>query len=235
MSGGGGGDNKVKDTPQQKYLAQVAAEKWNFAQRELAPLENEYMQHVEQMDSADNMSYIRGRTFQAQNQAQSQAGQQAARGLGQGGINPNSGRFQSEMHGIGQDVANAGGEQAGRAQFEQDSQKIRGLQNIVAIGQGQSGTAQAGLSSVAQASASDAISSAQNSFNRRAANLQLLGNLAGAGAAYGMGGMGGGSDGYTMNTSLGSTQPNNFGLGDATGGNFGLMDSVNGKSFGGWG
>jgi hypothetical protein len=47
--------------------------------------------------------------------------------------------------------------------------------------------------------------------------------------------MGGGSDGYTMNTSLGSTQPNNFGLGDATGGNFGLMDSVNGKSFGGWG
>ena len=215
----GGGDNKVKDTPQQKYLAQVAAEKWNFAQQELAPLENEYMQYVEQMDSAENMSYIRGRTFQAQNQAQSQAGQQAARGLGQGGINPNSGRFQSEMYGIGQDVANAGGEQAGRAQFEQDSQKVRGLQNIVAIGQGQSGTAQAGLSSVAQASASDAINSAQNSFNRRAANLQLLGNLAGAGAAYGMGGMGGGST-PSQTTGLNiPSEPYSAGLGLNTGPN----------------
>ena len=33
---GGGGDNEVKDTPEQKYLAKVAAEKWNFAQKELA-------------------------------------------------------------------------------------------------------------------------------------------------------------------------------------------------------
>lgn len=38
MSGGGGGDNEIEDTPEQRYLAQVAAEKWNFAQDQLAPL-----------------------------------------------------------------------------------------------------------------------------------------------------------------------------------------------------
>ena len=52
MSGGGGdSDNTVKDTPEQRYAAQVAAEKWNFAQSNLAPLEDQYMANVEDMDS----------------------------------------------------------------------------------------------------------------------------------------------------------------------------------------
>ena len=183
---GGGGDNKVKDTPEQKYLAQVAAEKWNFAQENLAPLENRYMEQVEQMDSEGRMSYIRGRTMQAQNQAQSGAMDEMELGLGQAGINPNSGRFQGEMEGLGLDLAESGGENLGRAQFEQDSQKVMGLQNITAIGQGQSGQAQAGLSQMAQESAADAIGDAQNAFNRRSANLQLVGTVAGAGTRYGM-------------------------------------------------
>ena len=183
---GGGGDNKVKDTPEQKYLAQVAAEKWNFAQEQLAPLENRYMEQVEQMDSEGRMSYIRGRTMQAQNQAQSGAMDEMELGLGQAGINPNSGRFQGEMEGLGLDLAESGGENLGRAQFEQDSQKVMGLQNITAIGQGQSGQAQAGLSQMAQESAADAIGDAQNAFNRRSANLQLVGTVAGAGTRYGM-------------------------------------------------
>ncbi len=46
MSGGGGGSADIEDTPEQRHLAQVAAEKWNYAQQHLAPLENEYMQDV---------------------------------------------------------------------------------------------------------------------------------------------------------------------------------------------
>jgi len=233
MSGGGGGDNDIKDTPEQRYLAQVAAEKWNFAQEKLAPLENQYMEHVDQMDSEGNMSYIRGRTFQAQNQGLSQAQGQMSQGLAQAGINPNSGRFQSEMHGLSQDIAGTGGEMAGRAQFEQDSQKVRGLQNIVAIGQGQSGQAQAGLSRLAQESSADAIAESRNAFNRRSANLQLVGQMAGAGVNYGMNnGWGGGSQPqYNAQTSF-DTSSNNFGLQNASGGNYSLMDSVNGRSFG---
>lgn len=221
MSGGGGSDNKVKDTPEQKYLAQVAAEKWNFAQQELAPLEDKYMEHVDQMDSEGNMSYIRGRTFQAQNQGLSQAQEQMESGLAQAGINPNSGRFQNEMHGLSQDIAGTGGEMAGRAQFEQDSQQVRGLQNIVAIGQGQSGQAQAGLSRIAQESSADAIADSQNAFNRRAANLQLVGNLAGAGTSYGMknGWFDGGSP-QTQTTGLSvPSEPYSAGLGLNTGAN----------------
>lgn len=181
-----GGSNKVKDTPEQKALAQVAAEKWNFAQEHLAPLEDEYMAHVEQMDSDSNMAYIRGRTLQAQTQGLAAANDQLESGLNKAGINPNSGRAKSEAHGLSLDVAEAGGETLGRAQFEQDSQKIRGMQNVIGIGQGQAGQAQAGLSRVAQESSNEAVSNATNAFNRRSANLQLVGGVAGAGARYGM-------------------------------------------------
>ncbi len=188
MSGGGGGDSTVKDTPEQRQLAQVAAEKWNFAQEKLAPLENAYMESVGDMTSAGNMSYIAGRTLQSQQQAVSDANQQAGLQLGLAGIDPSSGRFQSAMSSIALGGASAGGETLGRAQFEQENQQIRGLQNIVAIGQGQAGQAQVGLSGIAAQSAQDARQSAATQFNRRSANLQLLGQVAGPGTAYGMNG-----------------------------------------------
>lgn len=183
MSGGGGGDSKVKDTPEQRQLAQVAAEKWNYAQENLAPLENAYMESVGDMTIDANMSYIAGRTLQSQQQAVSEASQQAGMQLGQAGVDPSSGRAQAAMSGIALGGASAGGETLGRAQFEQENQQVQGLQNIVAIGQGQSGQAQAGLSSIAAQSAVDARQSAANRFNRRSANLQLLGQVAGAGTA----------------------------------------------------
>ncbi|WP_339885126.1 hypothetical protein [Vreelandella maris] len=188
---GGGGDNSVKDTPEQRELAQVAAEKWNFAQEKLAPLENAYMESVGDMTSDANMKYIAGRTLQSQRQAVSEASLLAGQQLGQAGIDPSSGRFQDAMGDIALGGANAGGETLGRAQFEQENQQIQGLQNIVAIGQGESGQAQAGLSGIASQSAQDARQSAATQFNRRSANLQLLGQVAGAGAANYMNGASG--------------------------------------------
>lgn len=180
---GGGGSSTVKDTPEQRQLAQVAAEKWNFAQEKLAPLENAYMESVGDMTSPGKMSYIAGRTMQGQQQAVSEASSQAGLQLSQAGVDPSSGRAQSAMSGIALGGASAGGETLGRAQFEQENQQVRGLQNIVAIGQGQAGQAQQGLSSIASQSAVDARQTAANRFNRRSANLQLLGQVAGAGTA----------------------------------------------------
>ena len=222
---GGGGDNEVKDTPEQKYLAKVAAEKWNFAQKELAPLEDKYMASVDQMDSESNMSYIRGRTMQAQTQAQGDVQGQLEDGLGKAGVNPNSGRFQGDVNDLGLDLAESGGENLGRAQFEQDNQKVMGMQNVTAIGQGQSGRAQAGLSGLAQQSSYDAIGDAKNAYNRRSANLQLVGNIAGAGTRYGMEKS---PNQYSMDTGL-DTSSNNFDLDTASGGNYGLDTPYTGQ------
>lgn len=188
MSGGdsGSSDTTVKDTPEQRRLAQVAAEKWNFAQEKLAPLENAYMEQVGEMTAPGRMSYLRGRTMQAQEQATAGLAGQVEGQLAQAGIDPSSGRYQDAVGGLALDMADSGGETLGRAQFEQENQQIQGLQNIVAIGQGEAGRAQVGLSGLADQASADARASAVNKFNRRSANLQLLGSVAGAATRYGL-------------------------------------------------
>lgn len=226
MSGGGGdSDNTVKDTPEQRYAAQVAAEKWNFAQSNLAPLEDQYMANVEDMDSAGRMSYIRGRTNQASMDNLSQGLQQVGAQLGQAGTNPNSGRWLGTQTDFAEQNAQQGGETMGRAQFQQQAEQVKGLQNIVAMGSGESTQAQAGLSDIAATSAADARSDAANNFNRRSANLQLLGAAAGAAANYGMNKFGSGAPSAGASPGVGlSGFDNGYGLSSG---------SVNGLSYGG--
>nr|WP_299241365.1 hypothetical protein [uncultured Halomonas sp.] len=187
--GGGGGDNDIEDTPEQRYLAQVAAEKWNYAQQELAPLEQAYMDDVNAMTGESRMDYIKGQASQGQLQATGEMMGQATQQLERGGIDPSSGRFQTAMSGLSLGAAQSGGETMGRGQFDQENQQIKGIQNIVAMGNGQQTQAQAGLSGVASQASADARASAVDSYNRSSANLQLLGNVAGAGARYGIQGM----------------------------------------------
>lgn len=189
MSGGGGdeADNTIENTPEQRYAAKVAAEKWNYAQQVLAPLEDEYMSRVDDLDSNGRMSYLRGVTTQASQAQLSKGLADVGAQLGQGGINPNSGRWAGTMADYAGEKAQQGGETMGRAQFQQTTEKVRGLQNVVAIGSGQSGQAQNGLSDIASQSAADARQESATSFNRRSANLQLLGGIAGAGANFAMG------------------------------------------------
>lgn len=226
MSGGGGkSDNTIKDTPEQRHAAQVAAEKWNFAQEALAPLENQYMANVEDMDSNSRMSYIRGRTNQSSMAGLSQGLQQVDQQLGQAGVNPNSGRWQGTQADLAEQSAQQGGETMGRAQFQQRAEKTKGMQNIVAMGSGEATKAQAGLSDIASTSARDARGDATNSFNRRSANLQLLGSAAGAAANYGMNSFSGGAGAASKGSSAGlSGFDNGFGLSSG---------SVNGMRYGG--
>lgn len=227
MSGGGGkSDNTIKDTPEQRHAAQVAAEKWNFAQDTLAPLEDQYMANVGDMDSEGRMSFIRGRTNQSSMAGLSQGLQQVDAQLGQAGVNPNSGRWQGTQSDLSEMNAQQGGETMGRGQFQQGQEKIRGMQNIVAMGAGEATQAQAGLSDIASTSAHDARSSSANNFNRRSANLQLLGAAAGAATNYGV-------NRFGSSPTPQASQGSGFGLSGFDSG-FGLSSgSVNGMRYGG--
>ena len=194
MSGGGAkADNSIQDTPEQKFAAQVAAEKWNYAQERLAPVENAYMKRVDDMDSAGSMAYVRGKANAGTQQALASGLKQVDQGMAQQyGLNPNSGRSVGAQADLAASVGAAGGDTMARAQFEQKGQKIAGLSSVAAIGQGQSSQAQAGLNTVANQAAQDAQAAAFNSFNRKSANLQLAGAAMGAvagGAAYGLNNM----------------------------------------------
>lgn len=188
MSGGGGGSSKVKDTPEQRYNAQVAAERWNYAQEKLVPLENQYMDDVKAMDSAQNRAYVAGRANQAGQAQLSSALSQTPATLGASGVDPSSGRGFGARAGITRQVGSAAGDAAGRGVNQTAQGYAQGLSNLIAIGQGQEGTATAGLSTVANQSVNQAIQNNQRAYNKRQSNLQLLGALGGAGAGFAMGG-----------------------------------------------
>lgn len=180
----GKSDNEIKDTQQQKDLAYVAAQGWNFSQKELAPLQDLYMDKVDSMADPSRKEFIAGRANLGQQAATGEAVDQVTTGAASRGLDLNSGKFKGALTDIATGAGSTGGQVAAQGKFEQDSQHIKGMQSIVDIGSGQQAQAVAGLSDIASVAGANARSDATNSFNRRSANLQTIGALAGAGTSY---------------------------------------------------
>jgi uncharacterized protein (DUF849 family) len=216
MSGGGDDDTKITDTPEQRYMAQIAAEKWNFAQDNLAPLEDLYMKRVDDLDSASRNSYLRGVTNQANQASLGNNTQKVTQQLGQAGINPNSGRFIGTQTQLADQSASNGGETMGRAQFQQQIEKTKGLQNVIALGAGKETMATNGLGDIANASSKDAMADSRQAFSRNQSNLQLLGTLAGGATRVGLAAAGNGWLGETAQNAYNNSK---LGAGLNLGGN----------------
>lgn len=182
----GGGDNKVEDTPQMRYLAEVAADTWNFTQEELKPLQTAYMEKVDSMSDPARKEYVAGKANLGQQGVMSEATEQVAEAASARGLDLNSGKVKSGLTDIAIGAAESGGQVSAQGQFSQDSEHIKGLQSVVDIGSGQQSQAVAGLSDVATVAGQNARADAVDKFNRRSANLQTVGTIIGAGARYGM-------------------------------------------------
>ncbi|WP_067097973.1 hypothetical protein [Marinomonas atlantica] len=182
----GGGDNSIEETPEQKELARIAIEKWNFSQDTLAPLTDQYMAETDRMRSDPALAYQRGRSNETSQVQNANARNQLNQVTQQMGLNPNSGKAMMMNFQGAASNADAAGDFMARSQNEQLNQHVIGLQNINAIGMGESAEAQSGIGDIAQIGAQEQRSNAQNTFNRRSANYQLLGNIAGAATSYGM-------------------------------------------------
>ncbi|WLD56877.1 hypothetical protein NFC81_09050 [Salinispirillum sp. LH 10-3-1] len=180
-----GKDDKIKETAEEKELAQIAKEKWEFSKEHLNPLMDRYMEKTDAMKSDAAYGYTRGRVNESSQIHQASERQQVEGQLVQAGLDPSSGRSTMTRNELGILHADSAGETAGRAQMEQTNQHVKGNQTITALGMGQSAQAQAGLGQIASIATNDAINSTMNNFNRKSSNMQLVGNLAGA-ASYGL-------------------------------------------------
>ncbi len=182
----GGGDNEIKDTPQQQYLASVAADTWNFSQQELKPLQAAYMDQVESMKDPARKDFIAGKANLGQQAAFSSGVEQITEGASSRGLDLNSGKMKGALVDMATGAAESGGQVSAQGKFSQDSQYIKGLQSVVDIGSGQQTQAVAGLADVAQVAGQNARADAMDNFNRHSSNLQTIGTIAGAGARYAM-------------------------------------------------
>jgi hypothetical protein len=177
--GGGGGD--IKETNDQRALADIAAQRWQRYQQNFVPVENKYIGDATTANSPSRMQHA---TEQSQGAVRSEFGQAIASDLGQvtaAGINPNSGTFNAHVDDGNRRMAIAESDNVNKTQQAVDDRQIAGMKNVVAMGNGQATEALSGMGDVATASAQDAATKAVNTHNADSENKYLAAQVAGAG------------------------------------------------------
>lgn len=179
----GGKSDEIEETAEEKELAQIANEKWEFTQSTLNPLMDQYMAKTDAMVTDEAYDYTSGRVNESSQVQQAAQREQINQNMNQSGIDPSSGRAlqtNTQAQTVG---ASSAGDLDARAGMEQTNQYVKGNQTITAIGLGQQAEAQAGLGEVASYATNEAINDGYTTFNRNSANMQLLGTAAGIGAS----------------------------------------------------
>ncbi|MGH8444915.1 MAG: hypothetical protein ACREVL_06585 [Solimonas sp.] len=187
-----GGGQEVKESQDERARAQIAAEQYQRWEEKFYPMENQLIADVK--DSATERRQALGTTASQVTRAFGRARPQAEAGLTAGGARPGSSRFNLGLAGMGQDEGTTLGFGKVATGNMIDDQYYAGLQSLAAMGRGQQARAVAGLSSLADMSAQQALSDAQNSAANRAAYAQTIGKVAGGVAKHYSGG--GGNDGF---------------------------------------
>lgn len=212
----GGGDGKIKETEDEKAFAEVVSQKWNHYKAKYGEVEQKYMDKVDSLDSEGAANFAKGSANQHTQAAFSKAQEGVRDSHTMAGLNPNSGASKAKMHEFSSSEGEAAGENMARAENSQKDQHIAGISNVVAMGQGKSTEATAGLGGLADSSADKAASDATKAFNDSAMNQQAVGTVAGAVAShYGLGDSAPKASGFSMNATENQTAAIGLNYGEA--------------------
>ena len=185
MSCGGGGNNKVKETPEQKQAAKVAIERYRLSQNIEKPVEDWLIQRVGSIGS--DKPYAEGVATADRAQAFAPAEAKMIEAQRTAGVNPSSGRFTVGTLGHAA-RAEAGSRTSGvaGADIGNENRRIAGKEAVLGVGLGKASSADLGFQTEADRSARIATADARTAAYNRNAERYALGQLAGAGAyAYG--------------------------------------------------
>lgn len=178
---GGGGSTEIKDTPQQKALTSIAARRFNLYQQYYVPLENQYISEVQNLTSVGKFQDVEGVVSASLNPEFQNARKMVSNNLIQQNVDPGSGKFQSAMSSVSQAQGRGMGLGAASGLSGQVDRYYQGMQNIVAMGQGQAGQAMSGLGDIAQFSGQVARAQAQGDMSEYMGKQEMAGTALGTG------------------------------------------------------
>lgn len=181
---GGGGSTKIEDTASQKALASIAAQRFNLYQQYYVPLENQYMSDVFAMKDPSSFENIEGFVTAIQQPEFQNARAQMQQRAFSMGADPTSGQYQAAASEMQQAQAQGMGRGTAEALSGQVDRYYQGMQNIIAMGQGQAGQAMAGLGDVGQLAQERGRAIAQESLGDYTSALGAAGTAAGLGFGY---------------------------------------------------
>ena len=183
---GGGGDNKIEETPEQRAQADVAMMQWKDYLNKYRPFEDAFMEDVDRMNTGQQYNQVAGLAAVPVESQFSTAVRDTSRAMVSGGLNPNSGAFKSNLSKLDRAKSTTKADNMNQAQVGQQNRYVSGISNIVRMGQGQETEAVQGYGDLATNSARKAYNDANNALNNRRDNQQLAGAVVGAGTRYGL-------------------------------------------------
>lgn len=176
------GAPSIEITPAEFINTQIAKEQWGHYQKQAVPLEKKYMGMVNRQNDAAHYNQAaalaQGGVVEQYDPMLKRAAAQAM----EQGVSPASGRALMGMADLRAQGAKAMGQAAAQSQTEQHNRYLGGLENILGIGRGQAGTAQAGMADAAQQSIDAAKSRFQTQWESDQALGSAIGTVGGAAA-----------------------------------------------------
>lgn len=174
-----GGDPSIDDTEDQKEVARIAGERWDSYIETFVPAENEYINEMLNYDNPQRMEQMSGVAAAGTESAYTEAIMDETKRIKAGGVNPNSGAFNEAIDSYATDSAEARTNNTTRTQQAIQDQKVTGMKNVVAMGNGQATEAISGMNQIAADSADEAIDRATKDFSERQNNFEAAGRLTG--------------------------------------------------------
>ena len=183
---GGGGDNKIEETAEQRAQADVAMMQWKDYLNKYRPFEDAFMEDVDRMNTGQQYNQVAGLAAVPVESQFSTAVRDTSRAMVSGGLNPTSGAFKSNLSKLDRAKSTTKADNMNQAQVGQQNRYVSGISNIVRMGQGQETEAVQGYGDLATNSARKAGNDANIALNNRRDNQQLAGAVVGAGTRYGL-------------------------------------------------
>ena len=177
------GSNKVKETAEQKALAEIAKEKWDRYEQVFQPVEDEFIERVQSIDEGDR-DHAAGMASAGATQAFTQAGRGLRREQFEAGAAPGSGRVQAATGGLRRDMAQSRAAGGSDARRNTTNRRLAGQQAAAKLGAGLDVEAISTIADVARTTQQDSIMDARMSAQNRATNAQAYGSAAGLGLSY---------------------------------------------------
>ena len=183
---GGGGDNKIEETPEQRAQADVEMMQWKDYLSKYRPFEDAFMEDVDRMNTGQQYNQAAGLAAVPVESEFSTAVRDTSRAMVVGGLNPNSGAFKSNLSKLDRAKSTTKADNMNQAQVGQQNRYVGGISNIVRMGQGQETEAVQGYGDLASNSGRKANNDAGIALNNRRDNQQIAGAVVGAGTRYGL-------------------------------------------------
>lgn len=178
---GGGGSSKIEETAEQRELAAIAAEQYEYYERELMPVRNAYISEMKAGNDESKFDRLASSVSTDTTAILDAEQEGGVKQMAAAGIDPSSGKFLATTGDMAKEAGRISADALNRGQVAQQDAHLKGLSNVIAMGEKKATQAVQGLSDVAANSADHARASAMDSLRKRDTAGTGLGLVAGVG------------------------------------------------------